>query len=189
MDLAALVAATARSTRPEGDGHLVVLERRFAAAPEAVWAALTEPERLAAWFEPAEIQGDRYRLEGSGTSGTVLACEPATLLRLSWEYDGEASTVSISLRADGPTTQLRLAHAADDDEHWEEFGPGATGVGWDGSLLALARHLGDAAPEPDGPAYVRAAATAWERAHRASGASAVVAKTAAAKVAAFYTAG
>lgn len=189
MDLAALVAATARSTRPDGDGHLVVLERRLDASPAGVWAALTEPERVGAWFEPVVIDGGRYRLEASGTAGSVLACEPHALLRLTWEYDGDSSPLEIALRPDGAGTMLRLAHGADDDEHWREYGPGAAGVGWDGSLLALERHLvGAATEEPDGPAYVRATAVAWERAHRAAGDSIVVAKTAAARVAAFYSA-
>lgn len=190
MDLAALVAATARSTRPDGDGHLVVLERRLNAAPAEVWSAMTELERVGAWFEPVVVEGGRYRLAGSGTAGSVLVCERPALLRLTWEYDGASSPLEVALRMDGPGTLLRLAHGADDDEHWQEYGPGAAGVGWDGSLLALERHLGGgASEEPDGPAYVRATAAAWERAHRASGASIVAAKTAAARVAAFYTAG
>ena len=41
-------------------GDLAVLEyrRRFDRAPENVWRALTEPDRLAAWF-PTTIDGER----------------------------------------------------------------------------------------------------------------------------------
>ena len=42
----------------------------------------------------------------------------------------------------GPTTRLTLEHIAHEDEEglkfWDQFGPGAVGVGWDLALLGLA---------------------------------------------------
>lgn len=35
-------------------------------------------------------------------------------------------------------TLNHIMHAADDDEFWLQFGPGAVGVGWDSALLGLA---------------------------------------------------
>ena len=44
----------------------------------------------------------------------------------------------------GPT-RLTLEHAVVKDEageaHWRQFGPGATGIGWDLSFLGMALHL------------------------------------------------
>ena len=49
-------------------------------------------------------------------------------------------------------TELELEHIAKvadvPDEMWAQFGPSATGIGWDSGFLGLALHLGSAA---DGP--------------------------------------
>ena len=68
------------------------------------------------------------------------------------------------------------------DDMWEQFGPSATGIGWDSGLLGLALHLGVAVDGPtpeegvawmmsdEGKAFTRASAKEWESAHVADGA-------------------
>jgi len=56
--------------------------------------------------------------------------------------------------------ELELVHAGiETPERWAEFGPGATGVGWDLALLGLNQYLGGD----------RRSALAWADAHRAAG--------------------
>ena len=55
---------------------------------------------------------------------------------------GAVSWVTIRLAADGEdATRFELEHTSRTAdipaEMWETFGPGATGVGWDGGLLGL----------------------------------------------------
>ncbi len=68
-------------------------ERQIPRSPEKVWAALTIPERLAAWFgEAVEIDlrvGGKYLVMFPGgddnlVEGTIIACEAARLLAFEW---------------------------------------------------------------------------------------------------------
>jgi hypothetical protein len=66
---------------------------------------------------------------------------------------------------------------------WDQFGPGAVGVGWDGGLLGLGQHLANPDWEMSDQAkqewvfseearqFNSAASQAWGEAWRASGAS------------------
>jgi hypothetical protein len=38
----------------DDEGYWIVFERQLNHSPEAIWAALTEPRRLAAWEHPVE---------------------------------------------------------------------------------------------------------------------------------------
>ena len=45
-------------------------------------------------------------------------------------------------RSEGPDrARVELEHIAHVEEHWEQFGPGAVGIGWDLGLVGLAIHL------------------------------------------------
>ena len=59
-----------------------MLRRRYDAAIEDVWDAVTDPDRLKRWFLP--ISGDlrvggTFQLEGNA-GGEILSCEPPRLL-------------------------------------------------------------------------------------------------------------
>ena len=102
------------------------------------------------------------------------------------------------LAESGDDTTLRLEHVAlvaDFDDKWDEFGPGAVGVGWDLSLLGLAEHLAtgaDVNPDPTDPAgleFMRRSSDGWCRASIAYGTPPEQAEAAAARTTAAYTGG
>ena len=156
--------------RSEGDRAGVRFERRYDFAPEEVWSALTEPDRLQRWLaDVAEIDlrvGGRFTLswnEGDGTqvdNGKVRALEPGKVLELDWTYPGEPDSVArFELRPDGDGTILVLDHRG--------LPPAAIagyGAGWHSHLDSLDAHLAGgqadwlARFEELGPAYERQAA-------------------------------
>ena len=93
--------------------HVLVLTRTFRAPIEDVWAAVTEPDRLARWIgtwtgDPASGSVTwRMLFEGddAGDEMTIRACEPPHRLHVTsrvgeelWRYDLDLS------HADGVTT-------------------------------------------------------------------------------------
>lgn len=158
-----------------------------------VWDAATNAERIARWFMPVSGDlrvGGRYQLTGNA-SGEVLSCTPpadgGAEYRATWEFAGGVSWIRVRLTALGSEqTRFELEHTARvadvPAEMWDAFGPGATGVGWDQSLLGLALHLGaqDGRISPEeaeqwalsneGKAFSRAASDRWADANVAAGA-------------------
>lgn len=133
---------------PAGPAKVVRLTRTYAAPAEDVWDALTDPERLTRWFLPVSGDlevGGRYQLEGNA-GGVVRVCEAPHLLVVTWEMGPagpqDSSLVQVRLRDEADGTRLELEHRAQvPPEMWDQFGPGAVGVGWDGALLGLGLHL------------------------------------------------
>jgi len=190
---------------PAGEGHAVVLRRTYPAAVADVWEACTDADRLSRWFLPVtgELRlGGHYQLEGNA-GGEILHCEPPRLLKVTWIFGADpaeaagTSEVELRLEALGPEeTRLELVHAGiETPERWTEFGPGATGVGWDLALLGLNQYLGgelvadpaDWEASPEIVEYSRRSAWAWADAHRAAGGPADEAEAAARNTAKFYT--
>jgi uncharacterized protein YndB with AHSA1/START domain len=189
-ELAAVTRETGTAETPAGEGRTVVLRRTYRAQVEEVWDALTTAERINRWFLPisGELKlGGHYQFEGNA-GGEVLACEAPHMLRVSWVM-GEPSPdnfseVVVRLSPVDGGTQFELVHTATlPAEMWNQFGPGAVGVGWDGGLLGLGQHL--AYPEDDmsdeekqqwpfsdeARQFNTAASVAWGEAWRAAGAS------------------
>jgi uncharacterized protein YndB with AHSA1/START domain len=100
------------------DGTAVVrMEDRFDTNVEDLWAALTDPARLARWY--GEIEGDlrvggeyRARLFASGWEGMgrIDACEPPhrLLVMTTESADDLHGTIEVTLAADGDETVLVL---------------------------------------------------------------------------------
>ena len=97
----------------------VRVQRRYDAAPDEVWAALTDPVSLARWLAPTgrvELrEGGAFELdfpgEGSRMSGRVRALEPQHVLELEWNYPGEPpSIVRLSLEPTEDGTRLVVDH-------------------------------------------------------------------------------
>jgi len=184
----------------------VVAARVYDTDPDDLWDALTNAERIPRWFSPVTGDlklGGRYQVQGNA-GGTILRCEPARALDLTWEFAGATSWVTLRLAREGQGTRLTLEHifpATDlDGEHWQKFGPAAVGVGWDLSFLGLGLHLasgGGKPPETDpawaasdeAKAFMRASAEAWAAAHIASGEEPATAQRMAQSTAQFYTGG
>ncbi|MGH3739108.1 MAG: SRPBCC family protein [Micromonosporaceae bacterium] len=166
------------------DCRTVVLRRDYDAPIDDVWDAITDPDRIGRWFLPVtgELKlGGTYQLEGNA-GGEILRCEPPRLLAVTWLFgpDPGISEVEVRLSPDGDErTRLELEHAAVvDDDRWQEFGPGAVGVGWDMIVLGLGLHLtGGMMADPEawsvseeGRRYATDSSAAWGGALRASGA-------------------
>jgi uncharacterized protein YndB with AHSA1/START domain len=189
---------------PAGDGRSVRLEREFDAPIDDVWDAVTNPERIGRWFLP--ISGDyrvggSYQLEGNA-GGRILECDRPNQLKVTWVYgpmpsDADISEVVVRLAAvDASRTRLLLQHTAVvPEDRWQEYGPGAVGVGWDGALLGLTLHLRTGATVEDPEAWALSdegrrfntlSSEAWGEAHRAAGADPEVAARGTRNSTAFY---
>jgi uncharacterized protein YndB with AHSA1/START domain len=213
VDVLAQLGAVTREVRvDEIDGiesHVQSLSQTYPSPIDDVWDAVTNAERIPRWFMPVSGElrlGGRYQLEGNA-GGEVLECEPpagdAARYRVTWEFGGGVTWLTVRLRSEGDGTRLELehvAHAADvPAEMWETFGPGATGVGWDGGLMGLALHLHapETAMKPseaeawagtdEGRAFYRGSADAWAAASVAEGADPEAAKRQADATYGFYT--
>lgn len=206
MDVLEQAGLVARELhRGERDGaptKVVVARRAYAAAQADVWDALTQAERLPRWFAPVTgdlREGGRYQVEGNA-GGTIERCDAPRAFALTWEMGGQTSWVDVRLVATSDdATELELRHEAHvDPQFWEQFGPGAVGVGWDLSLLGLAMYLasGAAVPPdeaatwpatPEGRGFVGASVTGWVAAATADGQAGDDAAAAGERTRAFYT--
>ena len=100
------------------------LTRYYAAPPNEVWAALTEPDSVARWLAPprkldlAPGGSLELLLDGDRTlAARVRALEHGRLLELDWSVPGEeASIVRFELSRDGDGTMLVLDHRRVDAE-------------------------------------------------------------------------
>ena len=182
--------------------HALVAARVIGVGREALWDALTNAARIPKWFLP--ISGDlraggSYQLEGNA-GGRIIACEPPGRFALTWRMHGDVSWVTVTL-SEMPEehTEVRLEHLAQfPQEFFEEFGPGAVGIGWDMALFGLDQHFAsDPAVVPEtteawvaseeGKDFARRSGAAWCEASIALGTDAAAARAAADRVTAFYT--
>jgi uncharacterized protein YndB with AHSA1/START domain len=110
----------------------LTLKRRINAAPSKIYAAWTDPEKLAAWFGPSKVRegslqaetdlrvGGHYRISFNATDGEYfqVGCVyreivPNELLVMSWAWHStpeRESLLTISLKPDGAGTLLTLHH-------------------------------------------------------------------------------
>jgi uncharacterized protein YndB with AHSA1/START domain len=204
IDIAQHIGATTRevSSRMHNgkDARVVVVSRTYSTTPDDLWNALTSAERLPRWFLP--ISGDlrlggRYQLQGNA-GGQILVCEPPRALKLTWEYGGQTSWLDVRIAGHADGSLLTLQHTMFPDDHWKQFGPGATGVGWDLALLGLGQHIdtGSAKTAEEGMAwmlsdngksFVHESSEAWGAAAIAGGEDAAAAKAAVSRTTAAFT--
>jgi uncharacterized protein YndB with AHSA1/START domain len=138
-----------------GEVALIGFERRLGHPVDVVWAALTEPENLAAWLgqgivEPREGgqvairtgTGDRAEQQRL-ISGRVLAWEPPYVFEHEWVQPGlDISVVRYELEPAGTETILKFTHR----RNVTRFATGGR-AGWHAYLDRLAAHL-DGLPVP-----------------------------------------
>lgn len=131
----------------------ISLDEYLAHPPERVWAALTDPVRMAIWLMPNDFVarvGHRFTYQTDpqpGFDGTVH-CEVLELvvpqrLRLSWRSGALDSTVTWTLVPEGHGTRLFLSHDGfDPDDPLQQHAFRALNGGWRSRIFpALARVL------------------------------------------------
>jgi uncharacterized protein YndB with AHSA1/START domain len=177
FDLARHVGAVTRGVvNCERDGlpaKTVVATVRYPTDAADLWDAVTNAERIPRWFLP--ISGDlrlggRYQFQGNA-GGTITRCDPPQRLEATWEMGGFVSWVAVTLTPAEDGTDLTLEHTAHLSPHWDQFGPGAVGVGWDMGLMGLGRHIDSGAQveidentwvaSPEGGGFVRFVSDDW----------------------------
>jgi uncharacterized protein YndB with AHSA1/START domain len=137
------------------DIAVIAFERRLGHPIEAVWAALTDPDELAAWLGRGTIEareggqvsvrtgpGDRPEQQRL-IAGRVLTWDPPRVLAHEWLQPGlDLSVVRYELEPDGEGTVLRFTHR-------RSVSATATGgrAGWHAYLDRLGAHL-DGLPVP-----------------------------------------
>lgn len=202
-DVAGVLGLVTRAVRNfEKDGKpasAVTLTRLYDTSVDDLWDALTSSERLPRWFLPVDGDlrlGGRYQLRGNA-GGTITACTPPTHFAATWEFGGGTSWIDVKLAAERGKARLTLEHTALIEDHWNQFGPGAVGIGWDLALIGLGRYLATGASvdhataeawmgSPNGKAFMRASGEAWRMAHVASGVEPASAKERSDRTIAFY---
>ncbi len=191
------VSLIERDGRPSS---AVTISRRFTATVGDLWDAITNGDRIPRWAMP--ISGDlelggRYQLEANA-GGTITECEPLSHFSLTWEFAGDVSWVDMRVMDEGAgCVQLSVTHTAYLSPHWDEYGPGAVGVGWESALAGLALHLehpNEPKPDemefvtsPEGKAFITGSSEAWGEAAIAAGTDPDAAGAAARSTTAFYT--
>ncbi|WP_433059949.1 SRPBCC family protein [Dactylosporangium sp. CS-033363] len=149
-----------------GDGHDLILTRRFKAPIEDVWASVTESERSARWFGPWEGEGGagktiKVRMvqeEGEPVMDLRIdACEPPRRLAVSGSDEAGGWRMEVRLSEDGDTTVMEFLHHGVDPAQVGEIGPG-----WEYylDLLVAAR---DGTPKPEFEAYLARFKPQYER--------------------------
>lgn len=181
--------------------RVLTISQVYDTGVEDLWDACTNPERIPRWFLPVtgELKlGGRYQLEGNA-GGTVERCDPPKSFAATWEFGGAVSWIEVRLTPAGEGARFELEHVAHVDDHWAEYGPGAVGIGWDGALVGLVRHLADPGKpvdpqaamawmtSPEGIRFMTESGEAWYQADVAAGADPATARAAADRTLRAYT--
>lgn len=195
--------ARAAVVRDSGEGDVYVsgsLSQTYPTDVDDLWAAVTSAERLPRWFAPVsgELElGGRFQVEGNA-GGTVLECDAPHRFLISWEIMGGVSQVEVAVVPDGDGARLTLTHSGENvRDFYEQFGPGATGVGWDLGLLGLTAYLTTGQSRPDNAeeffvsaaakSFIAESAQRWAAATRAAGVPEELARAQGERTAAFFT--
>jgi uncharacterized protein YndB with AHSA1/START domain len=176
--------------------------RLYETEVDDAWDALTNPERIPRWFLP--ISGDlklggRFQFKGNA-GGVIETCDAPRTLGVTWEMHGGTSWVTVTLESQNGNTVFTLEHVAHVPEDlFDQFGPGAVGVGWDLALLkGLAIHFETNAPvdpdaaelwvlSPEGRTFVEGCSQGWAEASIRAGTERAQAEAAAKRVTDFYS--
>lgn len=206
IDVAQQISAVRRQVGTRvleaGEARIVTVGQTYDTGPEDLWDAVTNAERLPRWFLPVtgELRpGGRYHLKDNA-SGTVERCDPPTGFFATWEFADQVSWIDVRiLPAPEGRARLEFDHIAPVNDHWDQFGPGAVGVGWDLALMGLTLHLGGAAQRKEdevnawygsdeGRLFMLSSNERWYEANVASGEAEGAARAMADRAGAAYTA-
>jgi uncharacterized protein YndB with AHSA1/START domain len=142
------------ATRPS-----LTLKRRLNGPPAQVYAAWTDPEKIARWFGPAQVVagsvradidariGGRYRVsfkmqdgEHHEVAGVYREMVPNQRLTFSWAWHStpeRESQVTVSLKPDGDGTLLTLHH----EQLFDQAARDGHESGWIGTLDKLEKYI------------------------------------------------
>lgn len=203
IDVARVLGLVTRSVRSfDKDGKpasAVTLTRLYDTSVDDLWDAVTSRERIPRWFAPVEGDlrlGGRYQVKGNA-GGTITSCTPPTHFAATWEFGGATSWIDVTLSAERSQARLTLEHTAIIGDHWDQFGPGAVGIGWDLALAGLERYLATGASvdhetaeawmvSPKGKDFMTTSGESWRAAHVAGGVDPATAKERSDRTIAFY---
>jgi len=174
-----------------GEARVSTISQVYDTGIDDLWTVVSTADRIQRWFLPVSgelKEGGHYQFEGNA-GGTITSCDKPRGYTATWEYGGEVSWIKVRLTPEAGGTRFELEHVAHvKDEFWDQYGPGATGLGWDSGLLGLATHLADpAAPKPsmaelmawttsaEGKLFMRLSADAWAATAITAGAEPAVA--------------
>jgi uncharacterized protein YndB with AHSA1/START domain len=124
----------------QGDALQLVFQRRYRQSAEKVWAALTDPERLADWFATAEVDlrvGGIIRLgwEGQHRADVVITeCDPPKTLAWRWRIGERNTLVRFDLTPQAGGCALTLTHSGLSLDGARD---GGVRAGWHAHLEAL----------------------------------------------------
>ena len=132
----AIQSSTARDAGVKASPSLT-LKRRINAAPAKIYAAWTDPEKLAAWFGPASVEagsvkadidlrvGGHYRISFNANGqynqvgGVYREVVPNERLKFTWAWHStpeRESLVTVQLKPDPTGTLLTFHHEQFSDE-------------------------------------------------------------------------
>lgn len=185
-----------------GEAHVVSISQTYDTTPDDLWDACTNTDRLPRWFAPVTGDlklGGRFQIEGNA-DGTIERCDPPKSFSATWEYGGGISWIEVTVTPeDDGRTRFSLDHISHPNDHWDKYGPGAVGIGWDLTLLGLQLHLAsDGKPKDpaeveawsaseEGKRFITRSGNGWRDAHIESGVEAAVANAVAARTIGAYT--
>ena len=137
----------------------LTLKRRLNAPPPKVWAAWTDPEKIARWFGPAQTRdgsvraeldvrvGGHFRAsfntddgEYHEVGGVYREVVPNQRLVFSWAWHStpeRESLVTVTLKPDGAGTLLTLSH----EKFFDQAAADGHRNGWIGSLDRLEKFV------------------------------------------------
>jgi uncharacterized protein YndB with AHSA1/START domain len=148
------IEGTVHSSGGEG---IVRMKRRYATDVEDLWAAITQPERLARWY--GNVEGD-LNVGGEFTAfvhgshwegrGRIDVCRAPSRLEVTmWEAGGAPSIVTAEVTADGDGSVLVIERRGVPlDKAY------AYGAGWHVHVEDLSAHLAGQDCEDFGPAWL-----------------------------------
>ena len=144
--------STAAAVKPS-----LTVKRRFNAAPDKVFAAWTDPEKVKRWMGPGEVKvlsaesdlrsGGRYRWlmqapdgeqhDVSGVYREVIANEKL-VFTWAWKSTPEReSLVTVTFKPDGAGTLMTLMH----EQFFDEDARDRHQYGWNGAMEKLEKYF------------------------------------------------
>ena len=134
----------------------LTIKRRFKAPPEKVYAAWTDPKKLAQWMGPTGTQrveaqcelrvGGRYAIkmvmsdDEHNVSGVYREIVPNEKLSFTWAWRStpeRESLVTVTFKKDGDGTIMTLLH----EQFFDEAARDRHNAGWTGTMDKLEQYL------------------------------------------------